>query len=774
MEQIKSLCGLWRFQPDLTDEGEAQGYFRLDHDARRWREVTLPASFEACMPALDTYEGVGWFRRLVDVPADWQGRRVSLRFQGVNDRASVWVNGVHLGDHEGGFLPFEWDVQDLLRWGQDNLVVVCADNRRRPGDVPGLQRGWRGWGGILREVELVATDLLYLEHVRMVAEPVDQGGRLVAQVQVKNGRPQVAAVQLQVRLMMQDEILTCLTSEARACPSGESLSLTVDGLVENIKLWSPEQPNLYTAQVELWTGGNLADAQSIRVGFRRIEAREGGLYLNGSRLFLTGFNRHEDLPRTAMCPDPDIVRRDLADIKEAGANFVRLCHYPHHPAELDMCDEVGLLAMGEIPLYWWDGLAEGQVDCARKLDAAKQQLAAMIRRDANHPSVIMWSVSNETDEERPEVAAGNAELVRLAQQLDSTRLAVHVSNHWQGESRFEADDVICVNAYPGLERRSRQPDADLSLLAQFWRTELGKLHEKYPPKPILVSEFGSISLPGVWGGVLGEDTQAEILAGEFAGMDAPYVCGATVWCWADHPWPPATFDFCGRLAISPYGVMTRDRRKLRAYWTVRQMFRERQGVVEPPLPSALRESAAGYPVVMICPHLRDIPQVPFPPGFGIRPMRLDEGGLWTDIERDAEPFFSIGEDVFEREFGHDPQSILHRCYIVTDERGLGVGTISAWYNRDFKGQDYGRIHWVAVRRGCWGKGLGKAELSFAMNQLAQWHERAYLDTQTRRIPAIKMYLEFGFVPDLEPPGAVEAWRSVLAELKHPVLVEMLS
>jgi GNAT superfamily N-acetyltransferase len=172
---------------------------------------------------------------------------------------------------------------------------------------------------------------------------------------------------------------------------------------------------------------------------------------------------------------------------------------------------------------------------------------------------------------------------------------------------------------------------------------------------------------------------------------------------------------------------------------------------------------------MIRPHLDSIPHVSLPEGFTIRSMRLDEAGLWTDIWRDAEEFSDFGPDVFNQEFGHDPQAIQWRGYIVENERGLAVGTITAWYNRAFKGEDYGQIHWVAVRRSAWGQGIGKAMLSYALDQMAQWHDRAFLGTQTKRLAAIKVYLDFGFVPDLDREGAVEAWREVKENLDHPAL-----
>jgi beta-glucuronidase len=587
VRESTDLSGRWWFQPDPAGEGVHRGWFRPECDVRHWREVGVPASFDTCMPILEAYEGDGWFRRVFSVPADWRGRRVALRFEGVNYHASVWLNGERVGDHDDGFLPFEFAVQDVLRFGEENTLVVRADNTRRKGEAPGMRCGWRPDGGILREVRLIAADMLRLDRVSVVAEPTEGGGRLAVRAEVRNDRADRAAVSLDARLMSGPECLVRLGSAQESCLSGQSACLSVDGIIAGVEPWSPDRPRLYDLRVALAVDGRIADEQAVRVGFRRVEARDSRLYLNGQPIYLTGFNRHEDSARAGMCPDMERTRQDLLDMKAAGANFVRLCHYPHHPGELDLCDELGILAMGEIPLYWWDGLAEGAEDCARKLAAAERQLAAMIRRDINHPSVIFWSASNETHEQRPEVVEGNAALLRLARSLDPTRLATHASNRWHGawsnchEAQFEHDDVICVNAYPSLNQRGYggRHGYDFAESTRFWREELARLHARHPEKPILVSEFGYASLEGVLDSGFGEDAQADALAHEFAGMDAPYVCGAVVWCWADHPWPQS--GFCRNMRTSPYGVLTRDRRKLRAYWTLMDLFRQRHGMVEP-------------------------------------------------------------------------------------------------------------------------------------------------------------------------------------------------
>lgn len=769
------LCGLWRAQPDPACEGEELGYAEGAYDHGRWREVWLPCVFDVLQPGLEGYEGAVWFRRSVAVPASWKGRRIALRLGAANYHAAVWVNGERAGAHRGGYLPFALPVGQALRYGAENTIAVCVDNVRRPEDVPGLQRGWRTFGGIIRSIGLEASDPLYLADVAVQAEPTGTGGVLRVEAQVENGRGVQVVARVRVHVTGNTApVPAAFASDPAVLGAGQSGTLMAACTVQSVQAWTPESPNLYEVTVDLWTEAGCADSQAIRTGFRRVEAKAGRLLLNGRPVYLTGFNRHEDSPSTDAAVDLDRARADLAEIKAAGANFLRLCHYPHDPGELDLCDELGLLAMAELPLYWWGAGEESAAHVPAQLAAAEAQLEEMIRRDRNHPSVVSWSVSNESHEDRPEIASGNERLVRLAQRLDGTRLAVHVSDHWQESPRFDADDVVCVNGYPTVDahRAHGTRGYDLSTSTCFWRDSLQRLHERYPEKPILVTEFGYPGLEGVYGSAYGEDVQAEALAHEFAGMGASYVCGATVWCWADHPWPGSTIASERYLAVSPYGVVTRDRHKLAAHRVIGELFRERQGLRAHPGTPGPRVGPAGYSLRMVRSSLDDIPITPFPEGYSIRPMRPGEGAVWLDVQRDAEPFFGIADDLFVREFGRDPRATQWRSFLVTNERGSAVGTVSAWYSRDNRGQDHGLIHWIAIRPAYQGLGLGKAALAFALQTLAEHHTRCCLGTQSRRLVAIKMYLDYGFVPDLSLGGAVEAWREVKAQLAHPVLAAL--
>lgn len=752
------LAGVWRFQPDAFGDGEGMGYHRPECDTRFWREVSIPIAFDDCLPELKGYEGAGWFRCDFELPEECASQHLSLRFEGVNYNAQVWVNGEPAGSHAGGFLRFELPVANLLRPGL-NTLVVRADNTRRHGEVPGKERGWRPFGGILRDVALDCRPLIRLDRPVIVAEAT---GVFEARVTVVNDTDETCEAGVALALLdAHGAVVFSSAARSATVPARHAETLTFTGIAPGVTPWSPERPALYTFSVGLAHNAGF-DEIKARAGFRTIERVGHRLVLNGEPIRLRGFNRHEDSPRAGMTPDPEQTERDLRHMKQLGANFVRLCHYPHHPAELNLCDEIGLLAMGEIPLYWWNGDADGDQPAAVKLDAARRQLSEMIARDINHPAIIFWSVSNETHEQRPEVAAGNAALVELARQLDRSRLATHVSDHWTKTPACDADDVVCVNAYPSWSGRgwASNPAYDFAASTRWWSEHLDTLHGLYPDKPILITEFGYPALHSVADNGLGEDAQNSAIRAEAQAFDKPYVCGMTIWCYADHPWPEE--PFVNYMTTSPFGIVTRDRRPKRALGSVAALY----GCAAPARPAPSLDNA---PVVMVRPNMDNIPEIAFPDGYGIRGMRLNEGGLWEDIQRDAEPFFTVEPGLFEREFGNDPRAIPRRCYLIVGPDGCAVGTISAWYDRDFKGQEWGRIHWVATRRAHQGKGLAKAGLSFTLRQLARWHERAMLDTSTGRVGAIKLYLDFGFVPDLDAPFAREAWAAFRQRLDHPAL-----
>ena len=176
-------------------------------------------------------------------------------------------------------------------------------------------------------------------------------------------------------------------------------------------------------------------------------------------------------------------------------------------------------------------------------------------------------------------------------------------------------------------------------------------------------------------------------------------------------------------------------------------------------------------VRMIRENMDNIPEIPFPSGFGVRNYRPGEGHIWTGIQRAAETFFKIEDDLFEREFGNNLSAMEDRSFFVVTDDGKEVGTITAWRYPDWKGKEWGLIHWVAIHPDYQGRGLAKPAMTVAMERLQQSHDRALLNTSTGRIIAVKVYLDFGFCPDMESNNSQEAWEEVASILAHPTLKE---
>lgn len=175
---------------------------------------------------------------------------------------------------------------------------------------------------------------------------------------------------------------------------------------------------------------------------------------------------------------------------------------------------------------------------------------------------------------------------------------------------------------------------------------------------------------------------------------------------------------------------------------------------------------------MIREDMENIPDFPIPKGFAVRNYRRSEGYIWTRIQKAADPYIKIDDELFVREFKRDLLAMEDRSFYLTTDAGEEIGTITAWWQPDMNGKTWGQVHWVAIHPDYQGQGLSKPMMSVAMARLKQSHERCFLDTSTGRIPAIKLYLDFGFIPDLSRENSREAWTEVASVLKHPTLEEL--
>ena len=576
------LSGPWSFKSDPKNEGDSAEWFNDAKDKTFWPLVNVPIAFDNCGPEMDRYFGTAWFCRRVFVPETFLGRRITLHFEGINYNAKIWVNGKLVGENHDPFLPFDLLANDFVKTGDINNITVSINNIRQLGQFP-LFEGWYGQGGFLREASLLATDETFISGIKMTASSDSGGlakkGHIAVGTSLDNGSE--GSKNLKIRINVTDKTgkkMATISSPDVLLKPGEKGFALAEGDIRGVELWSPDSPVLYTVEVSLLSGNTIIDQQLRRTGFRNIEVRDAKIFVNDKQIYLLGFNRHEDSPRTGMAVDLQQAREDFTRMKNIGCNYVRFCHYPHHPGELDLCDELGLFVLAENAMNEWGHIDHPAPNPAIPLtpedapliiENAKRTLTKMVARDNHHPSIIIWSVSNENEESRKDVAEGNAELIRFGKTLDSSRPWTHVSNSFRKEgweNFYHADDVIVVNSYPTHWYKASEEEiaAGLPRSTKIMQDTLKRLHDKFPEKPIVVGEYG---FPEGDAGEKGARKQAVATEAEFKGLSAPYIAGGALWCYARHPWP--------WYNVSSYGYVSRDRRSaFPALSVVERLYKE--------------------------------------------------------------------------------------------------------------------------------------------------------------------------------------------------------
>ena len=377
---------------------------RLDDaaiEATSWEIVNIPhtARIEPLV-VNDQWQGTSVYRKTF--PVDFlYNKKWFFHFEGVMQEAKVSINDSLVQTHKGGYLPFTVDATPYLKEGQENSIEVEVTNVDDPTIPPGKALDvldFNLYGGIYRNVYLIKTNPVYITNA-VHADEVNSGGILVhfdtateafatgiVKTHIKNESP--IRKQVSVRITFTDRIgqnFEFLSRDAFV-GSGEDLSITEEIAIENPFLWSPYNPYLYDVKIEVLSDGIVVDSRQLTTGIRDIELAGDAFYLNGERMFINGTNRHQEYPYVGYALSDEAQYRDAFKIKQAGFDFVRLSHYPHAPAFLEACDELGLMVMNAIP--GWQYYEEGEF-----VENAIQDIKDMARRDRNHPSVVFWENS---------------------------------------------------------------------------------------------------------------------------------------------------------------------------------------------------------------------------------------------------------------------------------------------------------------------------------------------------------------------------------------------
>ena len=563
------LSGFWEIRFDPENAGQAAGW---SSGFVGGQPIAVPASWNDQFSSWRDYLGLAWYQTRFDAPWNLQtSRKYFLRFGSVNYSAEVWLNGVRLGSHEGGHLPFEFDVTPLLR-EEDNRLVVSVDgtlatDRVPPGNVPmgPLDRfaslnypdgsfDFFPYCGLHRPVLLYAVAPEGLSDLTVITDVHNDTGY----VRVGLHRTESAPVHARLSLQGQgDPIATEIEFSAQAEASLQ---------VPQPALWAPGSPHLYQLTVELKDSRGVFDRYTLSVGIRTIKIEGDEILLNGQPIYLRGFGRHEDFAVVGRGLLPALIVKDYALMEWIGANSFRTTHYPYSEQMMDLADRLGFLVIDETPAV---GLFFAEEGLERRLELCRQYTREMIARDKNHPSVIAWSLANEPHSNRPAAKAFFRNLYDLAKSLDPTRPATVVTTVGVAEEAFEFVDFMCLNRYYAWYTEPAQLDLGCQRLS----AELDALYEKYH-KPLVLSEFGADTVPGVHAEppeMFSEEFQVEMLKRYIEVLRTKsFVVGEHVWNLCDFK----TGQAVNRMnSFNFKGVFTRDRRPKMAAHYLRQLWK---------------------------------------------------------------------------------------------------------------------------------------------------------------------------------------------------------
>ena len=558
----------WKFKTDPNKVGSEEKWFDASYDDSLWDDVVVPSTWNIDSK-LEWYKGFGWYRTNFSFPQSWQTNDyvVYIHFLAVFLKCDVWINNHYLGYHRGGYTDFSFDISDQLK--RMNTIAVRVDNSLRNKQIPGKSFDWWFYGGLTREVFVEKYPRLMISDISITTKVFPNDLALInVTCKISNHFNSDLKGEIKIDLLA-DSIRTYSSNFAFSVSHKNHYQWSKNILVSNPKLWSPEDPFLYKIVCDISLDNIIVHRVVERFGIREIRTEGTALYLNNRMIFLKGISRHEDYPGYGNSLPYDIQYNDLKMIKESGANFVRLAHYPNHPAVLDICDELGLLVWEEIPAWQIHPEFLSNPEIIEKW--GKPQMKEMIQRDKNHPSIIIWSIGNEFDTGSSLSLPYIREMVGYAKQLDPTRLITYATNKYQRDLGYAFIDVISINAYQGWYTAK---------ISDFGEV-VDDIHKYNPEKPIIISEFGADAKLGKRGtGKYTEDFQVTFLKAYWSQIlermsghetNTGYIIGAAWWVFADFKSPRRRHSLISKYNLK--GVVDSQRHPKLAYFEITTLFR---------------------------------------------------------------------------------------------------------------------------------------------------------------------------------------------------------
>ena len=565
---IIDLNGIWNFKLDFGKGFQDQWY---KAPLTETISMSVPSSYNDVGVTADIRNHVGWvwYEREFTIPSLLLSERIVLRFGSATHKAKVYVNGVLVTEHQGGFTPFETVVNPHLIRGRNRLTVAVnniVDESTLPvgnyteQEVPGIGKVARNhpnfdffnYAGIHRPVKMYTTPAIYINDVTIVTELNGSAGTVHYKVDV--------AGQAQVKISILDEQRSLVAE-----------SVSAQGVVNipDVKLWEPLAAYLYQMRIELVQNEQIIDVYEQPFGVRTVEVRKGQFLINQKPFYFKGFGKHEDTAIHGRGLDESANVMDFRLMKWLGANSFRTAHYPYSEEMMRLADKEGIVVIDETPAVglhlnfmaiFGSGAKRKTWEELQTAEHHKQVIKELIARDKNHPCVVMWSIANEPASEEEGAYEYFKPLVELAKQLDPQQRPVTIVTHLMSTPATckvaELVDVLALNRYYGWYVQSG--DWDMAKLKL--REEFNGWNQRCPGKPIVMTEYGADTVAGLHDVdpvMFTEEFQVEYLRANHEVFDEfPNFVGEQVWNFADFN----TSQGIIRVQGNKKGIFTRDRK----------------------------------------------------------------------------------------------------------------------------------------------------------------------------------------------------------------------
>lgn len=583
---LLNLMGVWNFKADYNEEGHKEQWYR--QGLENYELMPVPASYNDITVEAKLRDFIGdvWYEKKIIIPKQWKEENVFIRIGSACHNSKIWVNGILVKEYVGGFLPFEANISKAVKFGDENHIVICVNNELTwqtlpPGEVYHFedaegnkkkklkqQHDFFNYSGIHRHTYLYTTPKTYIEDITIKTDYEGSLGLVHYDVVTNNKIEEIA-----IEVYDEDNKLVGTAAGAVGIVK-----------VKDVKLWQPNDAYLYKFVAKVISSEEVIDKYDLSIGIRTVKVEKDQFLINNQPFYFKGFGKHEDMDIKGKGLDDAINIKDFNLLKWIHANSFRTAHYPYAEEILDLADRYGIVVIGEVPAVGMLGQAVpavGELDGVFREDkindaTLKEHIRLtkeMIARDKNHPSVVMWSLSNEASVMEPNAENYFERLVTETKEMDDRPL-LNVSLMLINPGKCNVSkffDVIGLNLYFGWYSERGDIDAGGKRLKK-WLQDWYEAEKK----PILVAEYGVDTIAGLHKEpaiMFSEEFQVQFLKEYHEVFDQlSFVIGEHVWNFADF----MTGQDIVRIDGNKKGIFTRQRQpKMAAHY-----LRERWGNLE--------------------------------------------------------------------------------------------------------------------------------------------------------------------------------------------------